>query len=353
MAVIIALSALVLPTFATGGATEKTTLPEKYLNSKERELYRLLLDCMARVSDGSRDAQTFHLNVADRFTSVQAYNTSIKKVMYFIENYTPEYTYWMDSSGSLAYDTAHCGIIYGISPVYQEFGDIYSISSSRLTKVRSALENAKSIADKYSGENDYQKALGYAREICALTNYDHYAAATSSYMQTNVDPWSIISVFDDDFSTNVVCAGYAKAFQYLCSLGGVECHYVTGDIAEGHHAWNIVVIDGKNYLVDLTVCDQYSDEIIAKDHPFVLNSVVSSSAEGINAFYSGSEGAHSVTYTYSEKVCEYLPEELRILSTKAYRGGRSKAGAVIVVILAVGGIAFYLIKKKRSASFDY
>lgn len=354
MAAVIALSALVLPVSATG-TTEMppgAVIPERYLEGNELELYRLLLECMIWVSDGRRDAQTFYLNTSRSFASKQAYEKAIDKVMYFIYSYAPECSYWTDSRGSIVYDTVKCGIIYGISPVYQELGNEYAISSTRLAQVRDALENAKLIADKYSGANDFKKVLGYAKEICAMTNYDYSAAADTSYMQENVDPWSIISVFDNDFSTDVVCAGYAKAFQYLCDLGGVECHYVTGDISAGLHAWNIVVIDGKNYLVDLTVCDQYSEEVVAKDHPFVLNSVVSSTAEGFTAFYSGSEGTHSVTYTYDKDVIEYLPEELRILSTKAYQG-RSKVGAVIVVILAVGGIAFYLVKKKRNASFDY
>ena len=48
-----------------------------------------------------------------------------------------------------------------------------------------------------------------------------------------------------------VCAGYAKAFQYIWM--GYFCTYVTGSIRSGgDHAWNIVRIDGNYYHVDVT-----------------------------------------------------------------------------------------------------
>ena len=50
-----------------------------------------------------------------------------------------------------------------------------------------------------------------------------------------------------------VCAGYAKAFQYICHRMGYFCTYVTGSIrGGGDHAWNIVRIDGNYYHVDVT-----------------------------------------------------------------------------------------------------
>ena len=48
-----------------------------------------------------------------------------------------------------------------------------------------------------------------------------------------------------------VCAGYARAFQYLMMKLGVPCYYCTGYSGE-NHAWNIIKIDGKYYNVDVT-----------------------------------------------------------------------------------------------------
>lgn len=50
-----------------------------------------------------------------------------------------------------------------------------------------------------------------------------------------------------------VCAGYAKAFQYILHRMGYFCTYVTGTIrGGGDHAWNIVRIDDRYYHVDVT-----------------------------------------------------------------------------------------------------
>ena len=50
-----------------------------------------------------------------------------------------------------------------------------------------------------------------------------------------------------------VCAGYAKAFQYILHRMGMFCTYVTGStVSGGDHGWNIVRIDGNYYHVDVT-----------------------------------------------------------------------------------------------------
>lgn len=48
-----------------------------------------------------------------------------------------------------------------------------------------------------------------------------------------------------------VCAGYARAFQYLLQQLGIPCYYCTGYAGEAH-AWNIVSLDDGYYNVDAT-----------------------------------------------------------------------------------------------------
>lgn len=48
-----------------------------------------------------------------------------------------------------------------------------------------------------------------------------------------------------------VCAGYARAFQYLMQQLGVPCYYCTGYAGE-NHAWNIIRLDDGYYNVDAT-----------------------------------------------------------------------------------------------------
>lgn len=55
-----------------------------------------------------------------------------------------------------------------------------------------------------------------------------------------------------------VCAGYARAFQYLMLQMGIPCYYCTGYSGEDH-AWDIVFVDGLYRNVDVTWDDTETD----------------------------------------------------------------------------------------------
>ncbi len=48
-----------------------------------------------------------------------------------------------------------------------------------------------------------------------------------------------------------VCAGYARAFQYLMQQLGIPCYYCTGTSGEDH-AWNIIKLADRYYNIDIT-----------------------------------------------------------------------------------------------------
>lgn len=64
-----------------------------------------------------------------------------------------------------------------------------------------------------------------------------------------------------------VCAGYAKAMQYLLLKTGIPCLYVTGTAKDENnfnegHAWNIVYIDNAYYQLDVTWDDQDDQSVL-------------------------------------------------------------------------------------------
>ena len=125
-----------------------------------------------------------------------------------------------------------------------------------------AVSNAQDILSAASGLSDIEKLNYYKEEICDLVSYND-AAAGGGVAYGN--PWQLVWVFDGDTSTNVVCEGYSKAFQYLCDKTNFSSNRVSaisptgvmsGGTGEGRHMWNIVTLDdGWNYLADVTNSD--------------------------------------------------------------------------------------------------
>lgn len=327
----------------SGKSGGKEAVLEKMLDSRERELFDQLVKCMKEVSGGKRTADAFYFTASSPFGSKAEYEKSVKKIREMIRYYIPEYSFWEDSSGYRIYDTSKCGIVFGISPAYRTIDN----KVNRQAEVQKALSNAKAIADKYEGKNGYDKVIGYAKEICALNEYNDEAADSDTLYYNNVDPWGMIYIFDGDPSTNSVCAGYAKAFKYLCDLGGIECYAPTGFLDGGSHAWNIVMLDGVSYFADVTNCDIFSPEDIERYHPLVMNGVADNTENGFEVFYTGSSGRYSAIYTYDKDTIEYLPEDVRTVSRNAYIKEPSKAGAVIVIMLFIALIVFYNIRKRK------
>ena len=125
----------------------------------------------------------------------------------------------------------------------------YTVDETKARATSKAAYNAACIVGEYGAETSVEaKLTAYKDEICALVDYDDDVEDDDDYG----DPWQLVYVFDGDSSTDVVCEGYAKAFQYLCDLtwpdnDPVTCYTVTGTLSggtgEGGHMWNLVTVD--------------------------------------------------------------------------------------------------------------
>lgn len=145
--------------------------------------------------------------------------------------------------------------------VARAYGSGCEVNTEKTQAAQTAAENAKAVVAKYKGLSDIEKLKAYRDEILSLVDYNYDAVLKYEEDAIYGDPWQVIYVFDGDSSTNVVCEGYSKAFQYLCDLTDftdktIVCNSVTGDMVSGAvsgpHMWNIVTIGRKNYLTDLT-----------------------------------------------------------------------------------------------------
>lgn len=140
----------------------------------------------------------------------------------------------------------------------------YEVDPDKATAATNAVANAQTIVNKYKGQTPYNRLKGYADEICKRVSYDE--DAETKYGDMN----QMINVFDGNTATNVDSRGYAMAFQYLCDLdGGITCSSMTGTVSwnnidsnkvgSGAYMWNVVTLDGDNYIVDVANCDDIAE----------------------------------------------------------------------------------------------
>lgn len=249
---------------------EDTTLSEygmvgdkKLTNGNEKKIYRELKASVEKIANGTRRSSV--IEVGGLRISLSGWEKSVRKVMSYLMMDCPYDLYWFDKNAALVsvkgYGSTINTVTFSFTVALEYQGDTaYMTDSAKIGAAKKAVSNAKTIVEEHAGESDREKLSSYCREICDLVSYNTKAAYSD---MAYGNPWQLIWVFDGNPSTKVVCEGYAKAFQYLCDLSvfesGTVCYTVTGVMGDGvnseNHMWNIVTLNGENYLVDVTNCD--------------------------------------------------------------------------------------------------
>lgn len=220
-------------------------------------------------------------------------------------------------------------------PLIEDYGlkegnmyKIYIADTDMTGAAASAISNARTIVSRHQSESDYNKLKSYLDEVCRLTDYDTEAAeriddlALENYQIYN-SPWQLISVFDGDPDTKVVCAGYGKAYKYLCDISTfdsywIECQTMYGTIQQvgrtsspGAHLWCTVRMNnGLNYIVDPTWHD-------GGYNVFLKGGKYDSSKQFCDTVASLSAGSATSTlrYAYNDRMKKsFSAEELAIAS---------------------------------------
>ena len=332
------------------------------LTGTTKALYSGLVPEIKKVAEGTRTSTEFYftlddLGLTERYTAEQlgvqaiivngsltseAVNAMKSKfnvdsaalVQALMQDCTYE-MYWFDKTigmkpqSSITIGAEHNGTEYvmyfsgsltlrfTVAKGYASGDELYVTDTSKIDRVNTAIANAAGIVNSAKNKPDLEKLKYYRDVICDSVVYDQTAADDDSTPYG--DPWQLISVFDNDSGTNVVCEGYSKAFKYLCDLTSFEhkdifCITVSGVMKSGtgggDHMWNIVKMDdGKYYHVDVTNCD--SGSIGNPDLLFLKGCYSGSVSEG----YKFKCRSQYVTYTYAEKTLNSFSEELAVSST--------------------------------------
>lgn len=308
------------------------------LNDSEKEIYTQLKSKIKSVAaNGGSTEFTLDVSSLDiTWTGEEdGYKTMLdtSKIIDCLLVDCPYDLYWFDktagtswnmsiSSTGDTYRFASLTATFKVAQGYQTDNDA-AVNASMATTAKAAAANAQAVVEKYEGKSDYEKLEAYKNEICGLVSYNN--AAADNQATPYGDPWQIIYVFDGDTSTNVVCEGYAKAFQYLCDLSDFNsavCYTVTGEMAggtgAGGHMWNIVTLEDKNYLVDVTNCDgEAGASTVTVGYPDKLFLKAPDAGGNVNSGYTFSN-ASGIRYTYDTDMIDLYGSDILTLSSTDY-----------------------------------
>ena len=162
--------------------------------------------------------------------AVQVSVKQLKSVFEAVYNDHPE-LFWLQTGYSCKY--VHSGNCLEITLKYNKTVD-------NLQAARQEFDAAaeKILAEARTKGSDLEKEKYVHDVLMEAAEYDLSADMSQSAYSALVQGRS-------------VCAGYARAFQYLMQQLGIPCYYCTGYAGEDH-AWNIVKLDGRYVNVDVT-----------------------------------------------------------------------------------------------------
>ena len=235
---------------------------EKYaaLDENEKQL-------LHKIVDGARSGKTVTVG-ADEFGG------DLKSAFFDVSS-ALEYAY-PDVKSYLFIDghfSVNMNYETNVTSVWGEFFDPYFDENRSLSKGEVSMSDvayAAALLDRVVGRiirfmpdglSTYDKYYYLAEVICEKNDYDDR-------------PKNCYTAFGALIGGRSVCEGYSRAFYLLCKEAGLWCDYRSGN----GHIWNMVMIDGNLYNVDVTWCDgkeaasyRWYDNFVKSDEHFADN----------------------------------------------------------------------------------
>ena len=303
------------------------------LTDSEKEIYDALKSAFIEIANGERTSTV--VRVESTSWIYHKGTNSFGNINRALLTDLPYELYWYDK-------TVGAGFSYyygedketGVAPFTFRFSvakayagkEDYTTDTAKTGAAVKAAANANKVVENYSGLSDFDKLDGYREYICDAVEYNNKAASTANYPYG--DPWQLIYAFDNDPTTNIVCEGYSKAFQYLCDLSSfknssIYSTIVTGTMSGGGHMWNIVSINGVSYTVDITNCDSgtvgYPDKLF-------LKGMKDPTGDGFTA----AAGGKSIRYLYYDDVKNIYSADFLKVSDEDYKQSAESATSCFI-----------------------
>ncbi len=203
------------------------------LNEKEKTTYTALYKAVMNY-DASFTGYAQGITQDELFRASQALRTDHPEL------------FWYQGSGITAYTTQNdpkkivtkAELKYCMTKA--EAQKRQSVIDAEVNKIRAGINDSMS---------DYEIALHCYESIINICDYDSVTFDVEDVSKLSATvPDNIRSIYGVFGNKKAVCVGYARAFQYLMTMYGIECTILDSDT----HAWNVVKIGGDYYQLDST-----------------------------------------------------------------------------------------------------
>ena len=196
------------------------------LDEKEKRIYAKIIDCTNALETTLKpyDADITEKNIANAY---QAVMFDCPELFWLEQGYSYEVLENM-----------------GVVSVTLSFHETAEDLAEHQQLFQKASEEIVQNALVYPSDEERERYVHDA--LCERITYDLEATMNQSAYSALVNH-------------QTVCAGYAKAFQYILKQLSIPCAYVTGSAEGEDHAWNIVFLDGSWWNVDVTWDDDLED----------------------------------------------------------------------------------------------
>ena len=200
------------------------------LNNDEKTVYDTVLEA---INAFSTEISNLNASVTD---------AQVQIIVDYIQRDHPE-IFWFQHGATYYFDTA----THIVNRIELKYCMTQDEAQKRQEKIDAATKSfLTSVTDTMS---DYEATLHIYENIIKLVDYDTIGLERQKRTTVTAEvPDDLRSIYGVFVNKKAVCAGYAKAMQYLLNLCGIECTYVTSDT----HAWNLIKLEGDYYHMDVT-----------------------------------------------------------------------------------------------------
>ena len=174
-----------------------------------------------------------------------------------------------------------------------------SVYKKLTSKDLSLLNVARSIAAELTkpSMSDYEKERAVHDYIIQTTTYDYDRLSKGTLPDSSYTAAGVL------LNHTAVCEGYSEATKLLLNLMGIECEIVTGTTTKNiPHAWNIVKLENKWYMLDTTFDDPISFDSNGKRYESLSYDYFNVTSDALMKDHTWDIGkwpvANSTTYNY-------------------------------------------------------